>query len=90
MPPQITVPPEDFPTGRTVIRLDVGVRQEVSLQVRPLVEGSTAHGTLVRRFLHVEDLVDRQGPGLAEALAALRALEGFFFAVDVPGSRKCR
>lgn len=35
----------------------------------------------------MEDLVDCQGPALAEALAAFRAFEGFLFAVYVPGTR---
>lgn len=53
------------------------------LQVGPLVETATAHGTLVRRLLHVQNLVHGQGARLAEALAALGALEWLLFRVDV-------
>jgi hypothetical protein len=59
------------------------VGQQVRLQIRPLVEAPAADGALVRGLLHVEDLVHRQGPRLAEALAALRALEWFLLGVDV-------
>ncbi len=38
----------------------------------------------MRALLHVEDLVDGQGAGLAEALPAVVALEGLLLGVDVP------
>lgn len=59
----------------------------MGFQVGALVEGPTAHWALVGGFFHVEDLVDRKGAGLAEALSAFHALEGFLFAVDVPESK---
>jgi len=37
----------------------------------------------MRGILHVQDLVYRQGPRLAESLSALVALERFLFGVDV-------
>ena len=58
--------------------------EQVGLQVGPLVEASLADGTSVRTFLHVEDLVDGQGPRLAEAFPAVVALEGLLLGVDVP------
>ena len=87
MPPEVAVPAEHFAAGGTVVRLDVRVREKVGLQVAPLVETPGAHGTLVRRLLHVEDLVHREGPALAESFAALRAFERLLLAVDVPGTR---
>lgn len=69
-----------------MIWLDVRVREEMSLQVAPLIETPGADGTLVRRLLHVQDLVDRQGPALTKSLAALGALERLLLAVDVPGT----
>jgi len=80
---QVAVPPEDFPAGGAVVRLDVGVGEQVGLQIGTLVEGAIAHGALVRRLLHVQDLVDSQSAGLTESLAALRALEGLLLGVDI-------
>lgn len=85
VPPQVAVPPEHLAAVGTVERFDVGVRQEVGLEVAPLVEGSAAGGALVGRLLHVEGLVDGQGSRLAEAFTALSALEGFLLGMDVPG-----
>lgn len=64
------------------------MRQEVRLQVAPLVEASAAGRTLVRRLFHVQDAVHGQGAALAEALAAVGALERFLLAVDVPAGRR--
>jgi len=69
-----------------MIRFDVRVREKMSLQVAPLIETSGADRTLVRRLLHVQDLVHRQSATLAEALAAFGALERFLLAVDVPAT----
>lgn len=85
VPPQVAVPPEDLAAVWTVERFDVGVRQEVGLEVAPLVEGSAACGALVGRLLHVEGLVDGQGSRLAEAFTALSAFKGFLLGMDVPG-----
>lgn len=60
------------------------VREKVGFQIAALVKASSAHGTFVGRFLHVENLVHGQGTALAETLAALAAFEGLLFAVDVP------
>lgn len=80
---QVAVPPEDFPAGGAVVRLDVSVGEQVGLQIGTLVEGAIAHGALVWRLLHVQDLVDSQSAGLTESLAALRALEGLLLGVDI-------
>jgi hypothetical protein len=63
------------------------VSEKVRLQVAPLIETSVADRTLVRRFLHVQDLVYRQSATLAEAFAAFGALERFLLAVDVPATK---
>ena len=60
------------------------MRQQVGLQVGPLVEAPVTDGTLVRGLFHVKDLVDGERPRLAEPFAALGALERLFFRVDVP------
>ena len=57
--------------------------QQVGLQVGPLVEASLTNWTTVRGLLHVEDLVNCQGSGLAEALAAFVTFEGLLFGVNV-------
>lgn len=62
----------------------IRVREEVSLEVAPLVETPGADRALVRRFLHVQDLVDREGTALTETFAAFDAFEGLFLAVDIP------
>jgi hypothetical protein len=79
---QVAVAPKDL-AAAAVIWLDVGVREEVSLQVRALVEAPAANRTLVRRLLHVQDLVHGQRARLAEALAALDAFKWFLFGMDI-------
>lgn len=86
--PQITIASEDLAARRTLVRLVIGVRQQVRLQVGPLVEAAIAHGTLVRRLLHVQNLVHGQSARLAESLAALEAFEWLLFRVNVPLKRK--
>ena len=66
------------------------VRQQVGLEVRPLVEGLVAQVALVRRLVHVQHLVHGERPRLAEALAAVLALERLLAAVDVPGTEQSR
>lgn len=56
----------------------------MSLEIAPLIKASGADRALVRRLLHVQDLVNGQGPALAESLAAFGALERLLLAVDVP------
>jgi len=60
------------------------VALQVTLQVGPLVEAPLADGALVRTLLQMGDLVDGQGAGLAETLAAIAALEGLVLGVNVP------
>lgn len=62
VPAEVAVAAELLATIGAVVRLDVGVGEEVGLEVRPLVEGPAAGGTLVRRVVHVEDAVDGEGP----------------------------
>lgn len=87
MAAQVAVAPEHLAAGQTVIRLDVGVREQVRFQIGALVEAAIAHGALVRRLLHVQNLMDGQRTRLAETLAALEALERFLLGVNV--SAKC-
>ena len=60
------------------------MREQVCLEVGPLVEAATAHRTLVWGLLHVQDLVNGQGSRLAEPLTALATLEWLLLRVDVP------
>ena len=76
VPAEVAVAAELLAAIGAVVRLDVGVGEEVGLQIGPLVEGPAAGGTLVWRVVHVEDAVDGEGARLAEALAAFSALEG--------------
>lgn len=86
MPPQVAIPAEHLAAGGAVVRFDVRVREKMGLQVASLVETPCAHGTFVRRFLHVQDLVHGQGPALTESFSTLGAFERFFLAVDVPAT----
>lgn len=81
---EVAVASELFPAVRTVVWLDVGVGEEVSLEVGSLVEGATACVALVRRVLHVEDAMHCQRPRLTEPFATLAALERLLLRVDVP------
>lgn len=85
VPSEVTVPAEHLATRRAFVRLVIRVREEVGLEVAALVETPGTDRTLVRGLLHVQDLVDRESTALAEAFAALAALEGFLLAVNVPG-----
>lgn len=60
VPAEVAVPAEHFAARRAVVRLDVGMRQQVRLQVGPLVEAPAAHRALVRRLLQMQDLVHGQ------------------------------
>jgi hypothetical protein len=51
VPPEITISSEDFVALVALIRLVVRVGEQVSLQVRPLVETTLTHRALVRRLL---------------------------------------
>ena len=84
VPPQVTVAPEHLMALIALVGLVVRMGQQVGLQVAPLVEAALAHGTLVRALLHVQDLVDGQGPRLAEALATVGTFERFLFRMNIP------
>lgn len=71
-----------------MVRLDVGVREQMGLQVRALVEAPVADRALVGRLLEVEDLVDGERARLAESLPALGALERLLLRVDVPAAER--
>lgn len=64
--------------------------QQVCFQVRALIKASAADGAFVRRLFHVKDLVDRQGPRLAESLSTFCALKGFLFGMYVPATKKVK
>lgn len=86
--PQVAVPAKDLAAGGAMIRLNVRVSEKMGLEVAPLIEAPGADGALVRRFLHVQNLVDSQRPALTESLAALGALERFLFAVNIPVEKR--
>lgn len=79
MSTEIAISAKHFATGQTVIRFDVGVRQQMGLQIGALIEAALADGTFVRGLLHVENFVDGQCARLTETLAAFEAFERFFF-----------
>lgn len=66
----------------------VGVGQKMRLEIRSLIEAAVAHGAFVRRFFHVQDLVNGQRSTLAESLAALDAFEWLLLRVNVSGRKK--
>lgn len=86
MPPQIAIPAKDLAAGGAMIRLNVRVREKMGLEVAPLIEAPGTDGAFVRRFLHVQNLVDSQRPALTESFAALGTFERFLFAVDIPAT----
>lgn len=83
MSTKIAVPPEDGAAGGALIRLKIGVCQQVGFQIASLVETSAAGGAFVGRLLHVENLVHCQSATLAKALPALTTFEGLLLAVNV-------
>lgn len=88
VPPEVAVPPEDLSTGIAVVRFDVRVSQEMSLEVAALVEGSAAGWTFVRTVFHVKDAVNGECAGLAETFTTFAAFEGLFLRMNVPEKRK--
>ena len=52
-------------------------------KIGALIERAVANGAFVVVFFQMGDLVHGQGPGLAEAFAALAAFERLFFGMDV-------
>lgn len=85
MTSQVAIASENLATVLAIVGFDVGVRQEVRLEIAALVEGAAARGAFVRGLLQVEGLVNGQGAGLAETFAAVWAFEGLLFGMDVPG-----
>ena len=86
MTSQVAVPAKQFGAASTLIGLVVGVGEQVRLEVGALVEAPAAHRTLVRRLLHVQDLVHCQRTRLAEPLPTLSTLEWLLLRVDVPAT----
>ena len=81
--PEITVSSEDLLALVALVRLVIGVGQEVGLQVGPLVEAPAADGTLVRGLFHVQNFVDRQCSRLAKSFATFTTLERFLLRVYI-------
>ena len=80
---EIAISPEHLPTLIALVGFVIGVSEKVGLEIGALVELSLADRTLMRRLLHVKDLVDGQCSRLAESLATLGANERFLLGVDV-------
>lgn len=81
--PEVTVAPEHLAALVALVGLVVRVCQQMCLQVGSLVKAALADGALVGRLLHVQDLVNSQGPGLAESFATLSTHKWLLFRVDV-------
>lgn len=47
MPSKVAIPSKDF-AATAVVGFDVGVGQEVSFEIRALIEGAITHGTFMR------------------------------------------
>lgn len=65
----------------------IGVGEKVRFQIGALIEAATADVALVRRFVHVQDLVNGKRARLTESLAAFGAFEWFLLGVYVAGRR---
>lgn len=57
MPSKIAVASKDF-TATAVVGFDVSVGQEVSFEIRALIETAIAYRTFVWRLLHVENFMN--------------------------------
>lgn len=88
MPPQVAVASKNLAAGRTVVGLDVGVGEQVGLEIAALIEAARTDWALVGRLFHVKDFVDSQSSRLTKSFATFAAFEGLFLAVDVPGKQK--
>jgi hypothetical protein len=84
--PKVAAASEELGAAGALVGLGVGVGQQVGLEVGARVEAAAAHRTLVWGLFHVQNLVHGQGPGLAEPLATLPALERLLLRVDVPAT----
>ncbi len=83
VPSEIAIPSENFVTIATWKWLLFGVREQVGLEVRALIESFSTWWTSVGTLLHMEDPMDSKCPRLAKTLAAIFAFERFLFGVDV-------
>ena len=83
VPSQVAVPPEDLAAAVTVVWFDVGVRQEMGLEVAALVEGPIAGRAPMGGLLKVKGLVNGQGTSLTETLATIRTFEWLLLGMDV-------
>lgn len=84
VPAQVAVSPEHFVARVTLVRLVVGVREQMRLEVAALVEATFAYRTLVRGLFQMEDLVHGQRARLTESFAAFRTLEWFLLGMNIP------
>lgn len=71
-----------------MIWFNVGVGEQMGLQIGSLVEAPVADRTFVRGLFHVQDLMNGQSARLAEPFTTLQALEWLFLRVDVPDEEK--
>ena len=85
--PQIAITAEHLAARRTLVRFQIGVRQQMSLQIGTLVETARANGTLVRRFFQVQNPVHGQRSRLAKAFAAITAFEWLLFRMNITENR---
>jgi hypothetical protein len=84
VPSKVAVSAKDLSAVGAFVWLEVGVGEEVGLQVGALVEGPRADGTLVRGLVHVQDLVHCQRPRLTKSLPTFRTFERLLLTVNVP------
>ena len=66
-----------------LLGFDVGVSEQVGLEIGPLVETSLTDRTAMRRLFKMENLVDSQCSVLTKPFAAIITLEGFLFRMDI-------
>ena len=76
-----------------LFRFDVSVGEQVSLQVRSLIEAALTDWTSVRSLLKVEYFMNSQSSVLTESFPTIIAFEGFLFGVNIsmiPGKDKVK
>ena len=85
---QIAVASKHFTTRRALVRFEVGVREEVSLEIGSLIEAARTDGAFVRRLFQMQNPVDGQRSRLAKAFAAIATFKRLLLRVDVTNEKR--
>lgn len=84
MPSKVAISAKDLSAMGAFVWLEVGMGEEVGLQVGTLIEGPRADRTLMRGLVHVKDLMHCQRPRLTKSLTTFSTFEWLLLTVNVP------